>query len=97
MVENNSQKREENLKNVKKLVEEFEESVEVRRQKKLELKEEKDIRRMELPRRYMTKLLCRQENRKFKKKYLKKLKRNQVRWKGKDKKTERNNLERRKG
>jgi len=57
MAENNSWEREENTKNVKELVEEFEEKIEVRRQEKLELSEEKDFRRTELPGRYMVKLL----------------------------------------
>ena len=79
IAENNSWEREENLKNVKKLVEEFEEKIEVRRQEKLELAEKKDFRRAELPRRYMVKLLYGWEDKKFENEYLKRLERNWAR------------------
>ena len=79
MVKNDSQKREENLKNTKKLVKEFEREIEVKRQEKLEMEEEKDFRRVELLGRYIAKLLYGQEDEKFKNKYLKKLERNWVR------------------
>ena len=50
--------------------------VEVRRQKKLDLVEEKDFRRVELPGKYTVKLLYRWEDGKFEEEYLKKLERN---------------------
>jgi len=88
MAENNSWKREENLKNTKELIKEFKGKIEVRRQEKLELSEEKDYRRVELPDRYMAKLLYRWEDGKFENEYLKRLERNWVRWKRRNKKTE---------
>ena len=74
--EHNSWKREEDLENVKKVVAEFEErvNVEVRGQKKLE---ERDFRRGKLPGKYTMKILYRQDDRKFEKEYLRKLKKNQ--------------------
>ena len=57
IAKNDSWKKEENLKNMKELVEEFKRKMEVRRQEKLELLEEKDFRRTKLPRRYTVKLL----------------------------------------
>ena len=74
--ENNSWERKKNLKNTKELVEEFEGKIEVRKQEKLELVEEKDFRRAELPERYTATLLYRWEDGKFKNEYLKKLERN---------------------
>jgi len=52
---------EENLENTKELVVEFEErmNAEVRRQKKLDLAEEKNFRREELPGKYIVKILYR--------------------------------------
>ena len=47
--------------------------------------EEKYFRKEELPGKYMAKMLYRQDDRKFENEYLKKLERNQNRWKGKDK------------
>ena len=72
------------MKNMKKLVEEFKGKMEVRRQEKLELLEEKDFRRTELPGRYIVKLLYEWEDGKFENKYLKRLERNWVRWKKRD-------------
>ena len=57
MAENDSWERKENLKNVKELVKEFERKIEIKKQEKLELAEEKDFRRAELPRKYTAKLL----------------------------------------
>ena len=67
------------LKNVKKVVAEFEEkmSVKVRRQEKLEMKEKKNLRREELLGKYIVKVLYRQNDRKFEEEYLRKLERNQ--------------------
>jgi len=61
MAKHNSWKKEEDLENVKELVAEFEGrmSTEVRRQEKLDMAEEKDFRRGELPVKYMAKMLCR--------------------------------------
>ena len=75
--ENNNWKREENLKNAKEIVENFEGEMEIRKQEKLELAEEKNFRRAELPGRYMAKLLYRWNNGKFEQEYLRKLERNQ--------------------
>ena len=60
-VEYDSWEKEEDLENVKKIVVEFEErmNVEVRRQEKLERVEEKNFRREELLRKYMAKILHR--------------------------------------
>ena len=59
-------------------MEEFEEriSAEVRRQEKLNIIEEKDFRREELPEKYMVKMLYRWDNGKFEEEYLRKLERN---------------------
>ena len=50
--------------------------VEVKRQKKLNIAEERDFRRGELSEKYMAKMLYGWDNGKFKKEYLKKLERN---------------------
>ena len=57
---------------------EFEErmSIEVRRQEKLDMAEEKDFRRGELSGKYMAKMLYEWDNRRFKNEYLKKLEKN---------------------
>ena len=79
IAENNTQEKEKNLENTKEVVAEFEErlSAKVRRQEKLNIVEEKDFKRGELPGKYMVMTLYKQDNRKFEDKYLKKLKRNQ--------------------
>ena len=61
MVEYNSWKREEDLENVKEMVAEFEErvNIEVRRQEKLDRVEEKNSRRGELLGKYIAKSLYR--------------------------------------
>ena len=68
----------ENLKNAEELIEEFEkEGVEVRQQEKVKKKKEVDkYRRMELPEKYMVKLLYGWNNKKFEEEYLKKLEKN---------------------
>ena len=65
-------------KDAKETITEFERrmSAEIRRQEKLDLAEEKDFRREELPERYTAKILYGWNNGKFKKEYLKKLKKN---------------------
>ena len=66
------------MENTKEVVAEFEGKVivEVRRQKKLERTEGRDLRREELLKKYMTKMLYGWNDRKFEKEYLKKLERN---------------------
>ena len=51
-------------------------NAEVRRQEKLNMAEERDFRREELPEKYMAKMLYGQNDRKFEKEYLRKLERN---------------------
>jgi len=60
-MKHDSWEKEEDLENAKKLVAEFEGKIntEIRRQKKLNLAEEKDFRRRELLGKYMTKMLHR--------------------------------------
>ena len=75
MAEHDSQKKEEDLENTKKLVAEFEGRIntKVRRQEKLDLAEEKYFRRAKLPGKYTIKMLYRWDDEKFENKYLKKL------------------------
>ena len=83
MVEHDSQKREEDLENTKEVVTEFEGRVntEVRQQEKLNMIKEKNFRRRELPGKYIAKILYEWNDEKFKKEYLRKLERNQQKWK----------------
>jgi len=83
-VEGDTWERRENLKNVEELIEEFErEGIEVKQQEKIEKrKEEDEYRRIELPGKYMAKLLYEWDDRKFEKEYLKKLEKNWKKWKG---------------
>ena len=78
------------IENVREVLDEFEEriSVEVGQQKRVKRmwKEKinpnrKEFRRSELLEKYIAKILFGQNDRKFKDEYLKKLKRNQTRWK----------------
>ena len=87
IVEYDSWEKKEDLENTKEIVAEFKERInmEVRRQKKLKMVEEKDFRRGELSGKYTAKMLYRQNNRKFENKYLKRLERNWKKQKGKDK------------
>ena len=59
MVEHDSWKKEESLENAKEVVTEFERrlNAEIRRQEKLDMMEERDFRRGELPERYTVKML----------------------------------------
>jgi len=59
MVEHNSWEKKEDLENTKELVAEFEEkmNIGVRRQEKLDMAEEKDFRRGELPEKYTARML----------------------------------------
>jgi len=63
---------------VKEVMAKFDERliVEVKRQKKLNIAEERDFRREELSGKYMAKMLYGWDNGKFKKEYLKKLEKN---------------------
>jgi len=56
-------------------------SVEVRRQERIDIAEERDFRRGELPGKFMAKILYGWDDGKFKEEYLKKLERNWRRWK----------------
>ena len=66
------------MKNAGEALKEFEGrmSVEVRRQEKIDMVEERDFRRGELLRKFTVKMLYRWDNGKFKEEYLKKLERN---------------------
>jgi len=78
MVKGDTWERRENLKNAEELIEEFERGgVEVRRQEKIEKKKEEDkYRRMELPGKYMARVLYGWDDKKFEEEYLKKLEKN---------------------
>ena len=75
MAEEDLWEREENLKNAKEAVEEYEKEY-----RKEERRMEEEHR--EMPGRFMAKTLYRWDNRKFNREYLKKLERNWRRWKG---------------
>jgi len=76
--EGDTWERRENLKNVEELIEEFEQGgIEVRRQEE----EVEEYRRMELPGKYMAKLLYGWNDQKFEKEYLNKLEKNWKKWK----------------
>ena len=71
--EGDTWERRENLKNVEELIEEFERGgIEVRRQEE----EVDEYRRMELPGKYMAKLLYGWNDKKFEEEYLRKLEKN---------------------
>jgi len=73
MAEGDTWERRENLKNAEELIKEFEQrEVIVRRQ----VGKDKEYIRMELPEKYMAKLLYRWDDGKFEGEYLKKLERN---------------------
>ena len=73
----------ENLKNTKEAIKEFEGkmSVEVRRQEKIDMAEERDFRRGELPGKFTAKMLYRWDDQKFEEEYLNKLEKNWKKWK----------------
>ena len=56
-------------------------NAEVRRQEKLDMTEEKDFRRGELPGKFTAKMLYEWDDRKFEEEYLRKLERNWQKWK----------------
>jgi len=82
-MEHDTWEKEENLENARKIVEEFKGrmNVEVRRQEKLDIVEERDFRREELLGKYIAKMLYGWNDGKFEKEYLKKLERNWQKWK----------------
>jgi len=59
MAEHDTWERKEDLENAREMLEEFKErmNTEVRRQEKIDMAEERDFRRGELPGKYMAKLL----------------------------------------
>ena len=73
----------ENLKNAEEAIKEFEGrmSAEVRRQERIDMVEEKDFRRGELPGKFTTKMLYGWDDGKFEEAYLRRLERNWRRWK----------------
>jgi len=81
--EGDTWEREENLKNAEEALKKFEGrmSVEVRRQEKIDMAEERDFRREELPGKFTAKMLYEWNDGKFEEEYLKKLERNWRRWK----------------
>jgi len=83
MAEHDIWERREDLGNTREVLEEFEGrmNTELRRQEKLDMAEEKDFRREELPGKFMAKMLYRWDDGKFKKEYLRKLERNWRKWK----------------
>ena len=87
--------RRENLKNVEELIEEFEQGgVEVRQQEKVERKKEVDeYKRIELPGKYMVKLLYGWDDKEFEEEYLKKLEKNWKRWENDKKEAETEEVE----
>ena len=78
-MEHNTWKKRENLENAREALEEFKGrmNVEVKRQEKLDMAEEKDFKRGKLPEKYIAKMLYGQDDRKFEEEYLRKLERNQ--------------------
>ena len=81
--EEDTWERKENLKNAGEALEEFEGRInaEIRRQEKIDIAEERDFKRGELPGKFTAKMLYGWDDRKFEKEYLKKLERNWRRWK----------------
>ena len=81
--EGDTWERKENLRNAGEALEEFKGrmNVEVRRQEKIDMAEERDFRRGELLGKFTAKMLYRWDDGKFEEEYLKKLERNWKRWK----------------
>ena len=71
------------MKNIGEALEEFEGrmNAEVRRQEKIDMAEERDFKREELPGKFTTRMLYGWKDGKFEEEYLKKLERNWRRWK----------------
>ena len=83
MTKHNLWKREEDLDNAKEVVAKFERrmNAEIRQQERLDIVDEKDMRREKLSGKFIAKILYRWDNRKFKDKYLRKLEKNWQKWK----------------
>ena len=79
MVEHDIWERKEDLGNIREVLEKFDGKMntEVKRQEKLDMVEEKDFKKRELPRKFMAKMLYRQDDGKFEEEYLRKFERNQ--------------------
>ena len=78
MTEYNIWERREDLGNVEEVLEEFKGrmNAEVRRQEKIDIAEERDFKRRELPGKFTAKILYGWDNGKFEEEYLRKLERN---------------------
>ena len=83
IVEGDTWEKKENLKNAEEVLEEFKGrmNAEVRRQERIDMAEERDFRRGELPEKFTAKMLYGWDDRKFEEEYLKKLERNWRKWK----------------
>jgi len=81
--EGDTWERKENLKNMEEALEEFKGrmSTEVRRQERIDMAEERDFRREELPGKFMARMLYGWDDGKFEEEYLRKLEKNWRRWK----------------
>ena len=90
--EGDTWERKENLKNTEELIEEFERGEVVVRQ---QVEEEGEYKRMELPGKYMARLLYGWDDQRFEKEYLNKLEKNWKRWKEDRKNDESEHLKRR--
>ena len=97
MMEGNTWKRLENLKNVERKIEEFEKRrfekeiwrIRIKKGKETKLNlEAKEFKKGELPEKYTAKLLYGWDDKKFDKEYLKKLEKNWNRWKNNRKEKE---------
>jgi len=84
-VKNNTWKKKKDLENTKEAVAEFKKrkNVEVRRQEKLNMVEERSFRQGKLLGKYTARMLYKWDDGKFEKEYLRKLERNWMKWKGK--------------
>ena len=78
MAESDTWEKREDLENAREALEEFGKRMdaEVRKQERIDMAEEKDFRRGELPGKYMAKLIYGQNDKKFKEEYLAKLEKN---------------------
>jgi len=83
IAERDTWERKENLKNTRKVLEEFEGrmNAEVRKQEKIDMAEKRDFRRGELPGKFTARILYKWDDGKFEEEYLKKLERNWRKWK----------------
>ena len=81
--EHDTWEKKEDLRNAREVLEEFKGrmNAEVRRQEKLDMEEEKDFRRGELPEKFTAKVLYGWDDGRFEEEYLRKLERNWQRWK----------------